>query len=219
MGRQRDHLGLDDGELEHGWAGAVEIDAERPNTGLGPDPSFRKWAMLGIGGAGVLTAALVLLSNRDAMPVEADEPTPSDAPVVSPVVSEVEPAPTPVEPAIVEPKTALAIAPTPTIVNRPETAPVHKAPPPPRVEPPDPAATTFANGSRAAAQPKPPAVAPKPMPEPTPKPTPAPKPAPAEAPEQLEGEPLPSLAPESDELPNVEGWDDADEAAREEAPS
>jgi hypothetical protein len=215
VGRQRDHLGLDGGELEHGWAGAVEIDAERPNTGLGSDSGFRKWAVVGIAGAGVLTAALVLLSNRDATPVDAVESTPSDPPVVS----EVEPAPTPVEPTIVEPVTTLAIAPTPTVVNRPEAAPVHKAPPPPRVEPPDPAATTFANGSPAAAQPKPPAAAPKPTPATTPTPAPAPKPAPAEAPEQLEGEPLPSLAPEPDELPNVEGWDDADEAAREEAPS
>lgn len=225
VAKRRDHEGLDGGELEHGWAGAVEIDAQRPTTDLAPDPALRKWAMIGVVGACVSTVAFLLLSVRDAAPERAAELPAVERPAVEPPLpSQVEPPPTSV-PAVEQPaRVTVAAATAPPKPKSP--------PPPPSTEPPEAAkaGATLANGSSAAVQSKPrtrkPAATPKP-PTPTKPAQPAPptKPAPAQPavppaqpaqPAQPPGEPLPNLAPESD-LPDVEGWDDADEAAREQA--
>jgi hypothetical protein len=210
VAERRDYQGFDDGEVEHGWAGAVEIDNERPSTGLATDAGFRKWVVLGVVTSGLLTAALVVVSTPPNL-AAAGDPTP--APVAAP--SHVEPQmpsePAPmnvVEPTAVEPAASLAVAPRP----RPKSPP----PPPPRVERPRPNDATLANGSSAAVQQEPrtptPAAKPTPAPvEPKPAQTPA---APAQPIEDLP----PDISPESSsDLPDVEGWDEADEVAREQA--
>jgi hypothetical protein len=184
---------LDD-ELEHGWAGGldIEIGNERPSTGLATDPGVRRWILGGVGASCLLTAVFVMLASHD-------EPSTNAAAEVIPDPSrELEPAPSEVSPAPSAPVKLVA----PSSSPRPAKAD-----------------STLAAGSSAAVQAKPRApVPPQPVaaPKKTPvKPTPAaaPKPAPTAPPEppKLPSEASPTTS--NDELPDVEAWDEADDDA------
>lgn len=231
MSNRRDshQPGFDD-ELEHGWAGGLEIEVgdERPNTGLGSDPGARKWMLGGLGVSCLLIATVVLLATHDIAPVHAAEieaaPEPSSELVPTP--SEAHSAPSKPSPSLV------ATSPAPRRASESNSA---RPSPVAAVQPSSKADSTFAAGSSVAVQTKPHASTPpkpantKPAATPQPtantKPTATPKPAapskPAVTPSPKPVEPvdiskLPSgeLPDDTDaQLPDVEPWDDADDEA------
>jgi hypothetical protein len=200
-------------QLEHAppdesWSGgAINLPEERPETALRGDPSQRKWMLIGVGGSGLLTAIAVLLMTHDANRIQAAD---QQAVEPVPVEQQVEPAvveAAPVEPAPVEPSPAARKKskshekPTLAATSRAAAsapAPTKKAPPVPVIPSTD--------------QPATPAAADKPSPA-----APASKPAPAVTPT------LPTEQPSDDgpaaELPDVEGWDDADAAVEQDEPA
>jgi hypothetical protein len=227
--------GFDD-ELEHGWAGSLEIEVgdDRPSTGLGPDSGARKWVLAGLGVSCLLTAAVVLLATHDVAPVHAAE-----LEAVPEPTSEREPMPSEVNPAASD---SAASKPAPSPAPRRTGSSSARPSPVASIQPSSKADSTFAAGSSVAVQTKPgasttpkPTVMPKPaatpppvatpkpvatpQPAATPKPTSTPKPAATPKPEPVEPADtwkLPSgeLPEDTDaQLPDVEPWDDADDEA------
>jgi hypothetical protein len=218
VAKRRDpHLqDITEGELEHGWAGAVEIDNERPNTGLGPDPSARKWVLLGVGASCSLTAAFVLVAMMGQAPAHAAEIA---APLSKLALGEMSKMDAGTEPGPGAPGSAsdstLAASSSAVAIKPRSPAPAAAS------TPPLPATAKPAVVAKPPATSKP-AVAVKPVAKPTPAatPTPVPTPKPA-ATSKLPGEPgeTPTLPDASADLPNVEPWDDADDEAVRESPT
>jgi hypothetical protein len=242
---RRDHQrSFDDGELEHGWAGAVEIDNERPNTSLAPDPSFRSWALFGVGASSLLIAVFVLFATRDSEPAHAAGlEQPPESSKSSELSSEVVAAPSeqgaspaaPSSPHELEPDTSRPRLNSPgaaTTLAAGSTAAVQiKSPPPPPASKPSAMNPSAASKPSVASKPPPvskPPLASKPpsatkpsaasKPPPVAKPTP-PLPEPA-APAKPQVDPTPSSQDDSAAaLPDVEAWDEADDEAVSEQPA
>lgn len=190
-----DDLHDHDAPSDPSWlAGEIELDQERPTSGLRSDPGHRKWMLIGVAGCGLITALAVLLLTRETPQAQAQppreppvaaEPLP-EAPI-EPEVAALEPEP----PKPVEKPTLAATA----RISAPTPTPAPEAPAP---EAPAPQASP------------PPSQSPPAVPSVTP-PAPAATPSvPAEAPAAS-----PPASPASD-LPDVEAWDDADAAVEHE---
>jgi hypothetical protein len=203
---QTDDRHLDHSDLDESWAaGEIEVDEQRPTTALTSDPSQRKWMLAGVLGCGLVTALAVLLLTRE-------PPTPVAEPTAEP--AELAPAPTP------EPDPSPIPDPTNPASN-PGSSAAELAKPAALAD----AGTgrrdaTLAASSPAAreassqAQPKQAPPAPQPAAAPA-KPTSGPSPAkPASGPGPAPAPALPSADPSGPsgptDLPDVEGWDDAD---------
>ncbi len=207
-----DDLHLEHSTPDHSWAhGELELSDERPTTTLSSDPGHRKWMLIGVGGCGVVTAIAVLLLTRDPGQPQAAQQQPE----VEQAASELA-----VEPAASEP----ASDPTAAGPATELAAPINAAVKPTTLAATSRAATVERSTTRSAPAPK---KAP-PIPASTPsKPAATPsKPAPtpsAPAPAQPKVPSLPSAdqissEPESD-LPDVEGWDEADAAVERDEPA
>jgi hypothetical protein len=221
VAKRRDpHLqDITEGELEHGWAGAVEIDNERPNTGLRPDPSARKWVLLGVGTSCLLTAAFVLLAMGTQAPAHAAEiAAPLSKLALGEMQSEMSEMGAGTEPGAHGSASDSTLAASSSAVA---TVKPRSLAPAAAMNPPPPATAKSAVVAKPAATTKP-AAAPKPVAKPTPAamPTPAVTPKPA-ATSKLPGESAetPTLPDASADLPDVEPWDDADDEAVREAPT
>jgi hypothetical protein len=184
-----DDLQLGAAQPDDDWvAGDLEVGEDRPNTALRSDA----------GACGLLTAiAVLVLSDQPA-----SEPAPIEQ-LAEPTPVVVEP-PVPIEPT--EPTPAASERPKP--IEKPTLAATSRAaattPPPIKKAPPVPAAAV-----KPATPPPSPAAQPA-----TPKPEPAPEQKPASEP-VLPAEP-PSIDEPAAELPDVEGWDEADAAIEQE---
>ncbi|PRP90651.1 hypothetical protein ENSA5_62690 [Enhygromyxa salina] len=196
-------------ELDVSWAGAaIELDEERPSSGLEQDPTQRKWLLVGAGACALLTAAVVVVLTSSSSPsVAADiapEPEPQPEVTVEPAAQPEVEAPS-VDEAVVNPpvqaRRGAASERTLAVNSRAAAPPIHSAPPPPK----------FADRSSPSPSPKAP-VQPASKPaasKAAAAPTPTPAPDPASAPSN----PL-------EDLPDVEGWTEMDDdALREQEPA
>lgn len=191
----------------------MSLAEERPSTALRSDSSHRNWMLIGVGGCALLTALAVLVLTNDAEPAQAaSEPAAVEQPAE--VAPAIEPAPIEPAPAVTEqpkPKEQATLAASSAAAAQPASpAAIKKAPPSP-----SPAAQP-STPAPAASKPTPPAPS-KPA-APASKPAaPASKPAPAADPLLPADEP--SSGGHAAELPDVEGWDEADAAVEQDEPA
>jgi hypothetical protein len=219
VAKRRDpHLqDIHEGELEHGWAGAVEIDNERPSTGLEPDPSARKWVLLGVGTSCLLTAGFVLLAMGNAPAQAAELAAPLSELARGELQSRTSQVRAGIEPdsgaqETLSGSTLAASSSAAVTSKRRSLAPPPATASPPPVEMAKPVETAKPVAPVETAKPietAKPAAAAKPVAAVKPAATSA-TPKPAESAETPE---LPSLPDSGGELPDVQGWDDADDEA------
>jgi hypothetical protein len=206
-----DDLLLHDSEPDERWTGGeIELAESRPTTALAGDPRHRKWMLLGVGVCGLLTALAVVLLTHETKPARAAETHEPESPaVIVPAAdedAEAEDAEAEVAKAEVAPSDERALAPAskPTLAATTAGA----------AAPVQPVATPSSGSGSGSAASVPAASAPAAS-------APAASAPAASAPAASAPKPDDSKLPVPDassntgaavELPDVEGWDAADEA-------